>query len=98
MPPVVTIRSDRATGYGVTENGELWTWPRLPDECTRDGTVEATRAELPAIAQLAPLLHFDGRKKFGTDIRCVAQRDGDVRCWEPKLGLGARFDPKSPTR
>ncbi len=98
LPPVASVRSDLTTGYGVTATGELWTWPRIPAECTRDATITAQRAEVPAIAQLAPLLHYDGRRKFGTNIRCVALRDGDIRCWEPREdgGLGTVFDPASP--
>lgn len=98
MPPATSIRSDLTTGYGVTETGELWVWPRIPAECTRDATVIAQRTPLPPIAQLAPLLHYDGLKKFGTNVRCVALRDGDVRCWEPLEtgGLGTLFDPAVP--
>lgn len=100
MPPVTSVRSDLTTGYGVTSTGELWVWPRIPAACTRDATVTAQRADLPPIAQLAPLLHYNGRKKFGTNVRCAALRDGDIRCWEPREtgGLGSLFDPANPAK
>jgi hypothetical protein len=62
MPPVISVRSDLKTGYGVTASGELFTWPRHA-ECAPGGAVTAARANLPPIAQLASLLHYDGRRK-----------------------------------
>jgi len=96
LPPVVDVRSDAVDGYGVTASGELWTWPRVPVSCVDPdapvfrGEIAARRVELPPVAQLAPLVHYEGLRKFGTDVRCVALRDGTVRCWED---LGKLFDP-----
>ncbi len=107
MPAIVDLRTDATTGYGVAATGELWVWPRVPARCTEEwsseskprlplrGEVAAQRAALPPIAHLAPLLHYEGRRKFGTDVRCATLRDTSVRCWEPTDagGLGTVFDP-----
>lgn len=102
MPPVVDVRVDGANGYGLTASGELWTWPRIPETCTPDAeepvfstpaTVLATKSDLGPIHAVSTLLHYEGRRKFGTDVRCVSLRDRSVRCWEAADGPAVRFDP-----
>lgn len=100
MPPVVDIRVDRASGYGLTASGELWTWPRIPASCMPDNevfsmpaTVTATKSDLGPVHALSSLLHYVGRRKFGAEVRCASLRDGAVRCWEAADGPAVRFDP-----